>query len=362
MDGRSTLIWLNMLQIPSDKICSFINWFGDIAEINNMSDVDLRSSGIFSELQIARILDKNSIKDLTQYEKKVRIKGAEILTDFDDDYPEALKSIDDRPMILYVRGSLKKEDAVAIGIVGSRKATSYGKWACEKISGDMAGLGVTIVSGMASGIDTYAHRAALDSEGRTIAVLGCGVDVVYPQKNKTLYEEISSNGAVISEFPLGTQPLPYHFPMRNRIISGLSLGIAVIEAQEKSGSLITASYAASQGKDVFAVPGNINSLYSSGTNLLIKDGAKPLLTTEDIIEEIPVLRSNSRKMFIKGHEKIPLSETEKKVLGVLQEGPLHSDIIALRTGLDISTVLGTLMILEMKETIKELSSRTFTLR
>lgn len=351
-----------MLQIPSDKICSFINWFGDIAEINNMSDVDLRSSGIFSELQIARILDKNSIKDLTQYEKKVRIKGAEILTDFDDDYPEALKSIDDRPMILYVRGSLKKEDAVAIGIVGSRKATSYGKWACEKISGDLAGLGVTIVSGMASGIDTYAHRAALDSEGRTIAVLGCGVDVVYPQKNKTLYEEISSNGAVISEFPLGTQPLPYHFPMRNRIISGLSLGIAVIEAQEKSGSLITASYAASQGKDVFAVPGNINSLYSSGTNLLIKDGAKPLLTTEDIIEEIPVLRSNSRKMFNKGHEKIPLSETEKKVLGVLQEGPLHSDIIALRTGLDISTVLGTLMILEMKETIKELSSRTFTLR
>lgn len=362
MDGRSTLIWLNMLQIPSDKICSFINWFGDIAEINNMSDVDLRSSGIFSELQIARILDKNSIKDLTQYEKKVRIKGAEILTDFDDDYPEALKSIDDRPMILYVRGSLKKEDAAAIGIVGSRKATSYGKWACEKISGDLAGLGVTIVSGMASGIDTYAHRAALDSEGRTIAVLGCGVDVVYPQKNKTLYEEISSNGAVISEFPLGTQPLPFHFPMRNRIISGLSLGIAVIEAQEKSGSLITASYAASQGKDVFAVPGNINSLYSSGTNLLIKDGAKPLLTTEDIIEEIPVLRSNSRKMFNKGHEKIPLSETEKKVLGVLQEGPLHSDIIALRTGLDISTVLGTLMILEMKETIKELSSRTFTLR
>jgi len=362
MDGRSTLIWLNMLQIPSDKICSFINWFGDIAEINNMSDVDLRSSGIFSELQIARILDKNSIKDLTQYEKKVRIKGAEILTDFDDDYPEALKSIDDRPMILYVRGSLKKEDAVAIGIVGSRKATSYGKWACEKISGDLAGLGVTIVSGMASGIDTYAHRAALDSEGRTIAVLGCGVDVVYPQKNKTLYEEISSNGAVISEFPLGTQPLPFHFPMRNRIISGLSLGIAVIEAQEKSGSLITASYAASQGKDVFAVPGNINSLYSSGTNLLIKDGAKPLLTTEDIIEELPVLRSNSRKMFNKGHEKIPLSETEKKVLGVLQEGPLHSDIIALRTGLDISTVLGTLMILEMKETIKELSSRTFTLR
>ncbi|HMM70189.1 MAG TPA: DNA-processing protein DprA, partial [Gudongella oleilytica] len=346
MDGRSTLIWLNMLQIPSDKICSFINWFGDIAEINNMSDVDLRSSGIFSELQIARILDKNSIKDLTQYEKKVRIKGAEILTDFDDDYPEALKSIDDRPMILYVRGSLKKEDAVAIGIVGSRKATSYGKWACEKISGDLAGLGVTIVSGMASGIDTYAHRAALDSEGRTIAVLGCGVDVVYPQKNKTLYEEISSNGAVISEFPLGTQPLPFHFPMRNRIISGLSLGIAVIEAQEKSGSLITASYAASQGKDVFAVPGNINSLYSSGTNLLIKDGAKPLLTTEDIIEELPVLRSNSRKMFNKGHEKIPLSETEKKVLGVLQEGPLHSDIIALRTGLDISTVLGTLMILE----------------
>ena len=362
MDERSTLIWLNTLQIPSDRICSFINWFGDITEINSMSDVDLRSSGIFSELQIAKIIDKNSIKGLTEYEKKVRIKGAEILTDFDSDYPEALKSIDDRPMVLFVRGSLKKEDAVAIGIVGSRKATSYGKWACEKISGDLAGIGATIVSGMASGIDTYAHRAALDAGGRTIAVLGCGVDVVYPQKNKYLYEEISSSGAVISEFPLGTQPLPYHFPMRNRIISGLSLGIAVIEAQEKSGSLITASYAASQGKEVFAVPGNINSLYSCGTNLLIKDGAKPILTTEDIIEEIPALRSNSRKTFAKEHEKIPLSETEKKILKILQEGPLHCDIIALRTGLDISTVLGTLMILEMKETIKELSSRTFTLR
>lgn len=362
MDGRSTLIWLNMLQIPSDKICSFINCYGDITEINKMNEVDLKSSGIFSDLQTARILDKNSIKDLTQYEKKVRIKGAEILTDFDDDYPESLRSIDDRPMVLYVRGSFVKDDATAIGIVGSRKSTSYGKWACEKFAGDLAGLGVTIVSGMASGIDTHAHRAAIDSGGRTIAVLGCGIDVVYPLKNKSLYDEIPSSGAVISEFPLGTQPLPYNFPMRNRIISGLSMGIVVIEAQEKSGSLITASYAASQGKDVFAVPGNINSLYSSGTNLLIKDGAKPLLSTEDIIEEFPELRIISTRTFDKEIDELPLSETEKKVLRLLKEGPLHCDIIALKTGLDISTVLGTLMILEMKETIKELSSRTFTLR
>lgn len=361
MDGRSTIIWLNMLQIPSDKICSFINWYGDITEINRMNEGDLKSSGIFSDLQAARILDKNSIKDLTQYEKKVRIKGAEILTDFDDDYPEALRSIDDRPMVLYVRGSIVKDDDIAIGIVGSRKSTSYGKWACEKFSGDLAALGVTIVSGMASGIDAHAHRAAIDAGSRTIAVLGCGVDVVYPQKNKSLYDEIPSFGAVISEFPLGTQPLPYNFPMRNRIISGLSMGIVVIEAQEKSGSLITASYAASQGKDVFALPGNINSLYSSGTNLLIKDGAKPLLSTADIIEEFPELRNISTRIFDKELDELSLSETEKKVLRTLQEGPLHCDIIALRTGLDISTVLGTLMILEMKETIKELSSRTFTL-
>lgn len=362
MDGRSTLIWLNMLQIPSDKICSFVNWYGDITEINRMNEVDLKSSGIFSDLQTAKILDKKSIKDLTQYEKKVRIKGAKILTDFDDDYPEVLKSIDDRPMVLYVKGSLVKDDAIAIGIVGSRKSTSYGKWACEKFSGDLAGIGATIISGMASGIDTHAHRAAIDAGGRTIAVLGCGVDVVYPQKNKSLYDEIPSSGAVVSEFPLGTQPLPYNFPMRNRIISGLSLGIVVIEAQEKSGSLITASYAASQGRDVFAVPGNINSLYSSGTNLLIKDGAKPLLSTADIIEEYTELRSASARMLDKVLDEQSLSETEKKVLRILQGGPQHCDIIALRTGLDISTVLGTLMILEMKETIKELSSRTFALR
>lgn len=361
MDGRSTLIWLNMLQIPSDKICSFINWYGDITEINRMDEAEIKSTGIFSESQISRILDKNSTKDLTQYLKKVRIKGAEIITDVDDDYPESLRVIDDRPMVLYIKGSLVKEDAIAIGIVGSRKATSYGKWACEKTSGNLARLGVTIISGLATGIDTYAHRAALDAGGRTIAVLGCGVDVIYPQKNRVLYEEIPTAGALISELPLETQPLPHHFPMRNRIISGMSLGIAVIEAQEKSGSLITASYAASQGKDVFAVPGNINSIYSSGTNLLIKDGAKPLLNIEDIIEEIPKLKSISRNVKSKELDKVPLSETEKKVLSTLQEGPLHCDIIALRTGLDISTVLGTLMILEMKETIKELSSRIFSL-
>ncbi len=362
MDGRSTLIWLNSIQIPSDKIGSFINQFGDIAEIHKIDNSELRASKIFSEAQLVRIMDKNSIKGLTEYEKKVRIKGAEILTDLDADYPESLRAIEDRPMVLYIKGRLIEDDKTAIAVVGSRKATAYGKWACERFSRGLSELGVTIVSGMASGIDSHAHKSALEAGGRTIAVLGCGVDVVYPQRNKTLSEEIISSGAIISEFPLGTPPLPHYFPMRNRIISGLSLGIVVIEAQEKSGSLITASYAANQGKEVFALPGNINSLYSSGTNLLIRDGARPLINIEDIIDEIPELRILKKRKIEKTLEEIPLSGTEMKILNLLREGPLHCDIITLRSGLDISTVIGTLTILEMKELIKELSSRTYSLR
>ena len=254
-----------------------------------------------------------------------------------------------------------EEDSLSIGIVGSRKATSYGKWACEKFSKELVKMGVTIVSGLALGIDTVAHKTAIKEGGRTIAVLGNGIDIVYPKNNKELYADIINNGMILTEFPLKTPPLAYNFPQRNRIIAGLSLGIIVIEAKEKSGSLITAHLALDQGKDVFALPGNINSLYSKGTNKLIKDGARPLLDIEDIIEEISQLQvkiSQDKKSKI---DYTDLSEVEIKIVDTLKEGPLHSDLIAYKTGLDISAVISIITILELKGIIKELTSRTFTL-
>ncbi len=214
------------------------------------------------------------------------------ITIFDEDYPpSSLENIYGKPYVLYGKGGeILEEDSLSIGIVGSRKATSYGKWACEKFSKELVKMGVTIVSGLALGIDTVAHKTAIKEGGRTIAVLGNGIDIVYPKNNKELYADIINNGMILTEFPLKTPPLAYNFPQRNRIIAGLSLGIIVIEAKEKSGSLITAHLALDQGKDVFALPGNINSLYSKGTNKLIKDGARPLLDIEDIIEEISQLQ------------------------------------------------------------------------
>ena len=234
---------------------------------------------------------------------------------------------------MYIKGEILEEDSLSLAIVGSRKATAYGKWACEKFSRELVDLGVTIVSGLAAGIDTVAHKTAVNNGGRTIGVLGNGIDIVYPKKNISLFEKIVENGAVISEFPLGTPPLPYNFPQRNRIISGLSMGVIVIEAQEKSGSLITAHHALEQGKEVFALPGNINSIYSGGTNKLIKDGAIPLLDIEAIIDEVHELRLKQRSNKVVNIDYSNLSETEIKVIELLKEAPLYIDVIAYRIGL-----------------------------
>ncbi|MDX9917357.1 MAG: DNA-processing protein DprA [Gudongella sp.] len=359
MDKRTALIWLNSIGISSDRINKLSEWANGLTNIYDLSKEEIKNSGLLSPSQQLRFFDKNRTGYLTDYIKRVRITGAEIITILDDVYPDSLRTIADSPKVLYVKGSFLKEDSISISIVGSRKATAYGRWASESFTKDLVKLGVTIVSGLATGIDSYAHRTAIDNNGRTIGILGCGIDIIYPKKNRNLFEEVERAGAIVSEFPLGTPPLQHHFPMRNRIISGMSLGVLVIEAQEKSGTLITAGFAAEQGREVFALPGNINSLYSKGTNLLIRDGARPLLSVEDIIEEIPELKQRSMMKKLDDIGDIPLSETERKIVDILKEGPLHCDIIALRTGLNVSTVLGTLTILEMKQVIQELGSRVY---
>ncbi|MCF6460558.1 DNA-protecting protein DprA [Clostridium sp. Cult3] len=284
-----------------------------------------------------------------------------ITTVLDEDYPKKLHYIYDNPKVLYRRGELNEKDELSIAVVGSRKATNYGKWATEKFVRELVKLNITIVSGLALGIDAIAHKVALEENGRTIGVLGNGLDVIYPKRNEKLYGDIPKNGAVITEYFMGVPPLAYNFPQRNRMISGLSLGVIVIEAKEKSGSLITAHHALEQGKEVFALPGNINSIFSRGTNKLIKDGAKLVMDIDDIIEEIYELQEKIKLNKDNALDLSGLSPLEIQIVELIKEGPIHSDSIAISTGLDISTVNSVLTILELKGMIKEMTGRIFTL-
>ncbi|MEN6468088.1 MAG: DNA-processing protein DprA [Smithella sp.] len=302
--------------------------------------------------------------------------GINIVTCLDELYPKNLLNIYDRPPFLYVLGGLEQED-IPVAIVGSRHASTYGKYTTDRISRELALRGITIVSGMARGIDSCAHRGALAAKGRTIAVLGSGLDVIYPPENKNLFTAIAQNGAVVSEFPLGTQPLSYHFPARNRIISGLSYGIVVVEAGEKSGSLITARLAMEQGREVFAIPGTIDSASSRGTNSLIKQGAKLIDSIDDILEDIlPQLERSSTRLTPRKQEqdtiralqteiKIDsdsLKPIEQAILTSLSPGKKHADDIISDTGLPPADVLSALINLELKGILLQHPGKLFSLK
>jgi len=287
--------------------------------------------------------------------------GGKIVTLKDDDYPKRLREIYDPPMLLYVRGELKKEDELAVSIVGSRKTSPYGRWATEKISQELARRGVTIVSGMARGIDSLAHWGAISGGGRTIAVLGCGVDVIYPRENRNLFTKIIDHGAVISEFPMGSPPEAGHFPKRNRIISGLSLGVVVVQASEKSGSLITAGYALEQGREVFAVPGNVGAEGSRGTNRLIREGAKMVESSEDILEEIlPQWRREGEILQEVKRPEEDLIEEERILYDLLGETPTHIDVMIRESRLDPGKVSSFLLDLELKGLVTQWPGKCFS--
>lgn len=291
----------------------------------------------------------------------------------DSEYPANLRNIYNPPKVLYVNGELRPEDAKAVALVGSRRASFYGVEACEKLAYDLSIKGLTIVSGMARGIDSAAHRGALRAKGRTIAVLGSGHDHIYPPENIKLYKEITENGAVITEFANDVEPLPYNFPQRNRIISGLALGVVVVEAARNSGALITADFALEQGREVFAVPGKISSQTSTGTNALIKDGAKLVQTADDILEELAVFQMVplAGEAKVKKEEAISkktrayaynaLSENERKVFKVLTDDPMHMDEIKNITGIGTTVLFEALLNLQLKRLIKELPGKQFVL-
>ena len=278
--------------------------------------------------------------------EKVLNEGIGVLTIDNVDYPDLLLKIPDPPVVLYYIGN-KNYLKNCFGMVGSRKATGYGKNSALKISSELAENGIVIASGLARGIDTYAHKGAIDSKGKTAAVLGCGVNIIYPSENKKLYYNIIDNGIVLSEYPPDTKPLSYNFPPRNRIISGLSKAIAVIEAGEKSGTLITVDYALAQGREVFALPGNIYSLQSKGTNRLIYQGAIPLINNNDIFQLYNIEPKKDSTVI----ENI-LDEQEKAIYDLICQDTSDIDTISIVTGIKPNIVMAVLLSLELKLLIK----------
>jgi len=300
---------------------------------------------------------KNNPLKLLEYflEKGIRITSVE-----DSNYPFLLANIYDPPYLLYYQGDIKIAEKLCVAIVGSRSASPYGKTQAFRLAADLSAHDVTVVSGLARGIDTQAHLGALDKGGKTIAVLGSGLDIIYPRENLRLSEQIKREGLLISEFSPGTHPEPFNFPIRNRTISGLSRGVIIVEAGLKSGALITADYALEQGRDVFALPGPVNSQQSAGTNRLIKQGAQLVTSAQDILEEYSLeLKENSKIL-----EPIPLNlldSYEKKILECLQCENLHRDELLRRTGYDFGMLSSLLLQLELKGFIKAIAGNYYML-
>lgn len=333
--------------------------FSHAEEIWHASEKQLKSLPLWVEVAEEFVVNRKNI-DVSEEWNKVKEAGVEVITKDSSRYPELLKQIYDAPYILYAKGEIKPEE-VCISIVGSRKCTSYGQEIAYELGRELAARGVTVVSGMALGIDSFAHKGALQ-KGRTIAILGSGADVVYPRKNQGLYTSIKNQGVVVSEFPLGTEPVSYNFPRRNRIISGMCLGTVVVEAPEKSGALITADYALEQGREVFAVPGSVRSPYSKGCHKLIKEGARMVEGIDDVLEEIKFITGSTEEKLQLGGDTgtaVELSEDEEGVLAVLPYDALHIDSIIEKSGFSASRVGSILLNLELKGWVKQLPGKYF---
>jgi DNA processing protein len=329
--------------------------FGSLAEAWRAPVVDLKAAGLKGR-PLNNLLEAQKSLDLSAEMERLDRTGAAVLTWEDEDYPPRLLKIDLPPPVLYVHGSLDEADDLALAIVGTRRASAYGRQVTQDLAAQLARSGVTIVSGLALGIDGEAHRAALDTGGRTIAVLASGVDIVYPPKHRKLAYEIVQQGALVSDYPLGTRPEAGNFPPRNRIISGLSMGVLVTEAGIKSGALITTNYALEQGRDVFAVPGNITAKGSDGTNKLIQEGAHTVRKVEDILE---TLNLTSVIDYVEARETLPADPTEAALLAELEDGALHADELGQRCGLPIAQVTSTLAMMELKGMVRQVGSMTY---
>jgi len=364
MTELESLIALNMIDgLGPIGIGKLIGFFGSARDALQAPAGRLRLvEGIGDELA-ARMARGRAEVDIRGEMARIEKAKLKVIRREDDEYPEPLKQIYDPPPLLYVKGELKIQDRHAIAVVGARRCSHYGVTAAERLGGQIAGVGLTVVSGMARGIDTAAHKGALKRGGRTIAVLGSGLDRIYPAENAGLAAEIAGAGAVVSEFPMRKGPNRGNFPLRNRLISGLSLGVVVVEAAKKSGSLITAAQAVDQGRAVFAVPGRIDSPVSRGTHALIRDGAKLVESVEDICEEFPYIfpsgvekREGERP---EARPRPPLTPEEETVLGRLSRQEQAIDEIIAACKLPAAAVSSALLSLELKHIVNQLPGKLF---
>ncbi len=360
MDRDELKYWVGFSLIPGIgrvKLSLLEDYFGELGKAWHAAAFELRSAG----------LDANAVEKITTLRNRISLDAelerlrqhkVSVITRNDSAYPPRLKEIYDYPPLLYAQGTLTTEDECAVAVVGTRRASIYGRQVTEEIVTDLVRNKVTIISGLAKGIDSIAHRAALEAGGRTIAVAGCGLDTVYPSDHVALARQVMEHGALLSEFPLGTGPKAEHFPQRNRIMSGMSLGVLVVEAGERSGALITAQWALEQNREVFAVPGSIFSLTCKGTNRLIQQGAKLVRNCADVLEELNLTMAVQQ---LEMKELIPTTDTEAQLLGCLSREATHIDALCTHSGLPITAVSSTLTMLELKGLVKQVGGMNYVL-
>lgn len=356
IDPKAYWVGFNLVKgIGAVRLRNLIQHFGDVETAWHASPQEMRAAGLGPKL-IETMQQVRAGVSLELVWERVHSLGIQVLTWEDEAYPRRLKEIDQPPPVLYLRGNLLPEDEWAVAIVGTRGITAYGRQVTAEIASVLARRGVTVISGLARGVDAEAHKVALNAGGRTLAVLGSGVDQIYPPEHRQLANQIIASGALMSDYAPGTPPDGVNFPPRNRIISGLSMAVIVIEAGERSGALITAEFAADQGREVFAVPGNINAPKSVGCNRLIHQGARPLLTPEDVLESLDLASFQQQRV---ARAVLPKDEVEARLLSVLTREPMHVDDIRARVDMPIEKVSATLALMELKGMVRQLGGMNF---
>lgn len=356
MNEKIYWVGFNLVKgIGAVRLRALIAHFGSVEAAWAASAADLRAAGLGPKATGGLEKVRREV-DLGRVWSQIEKQNIRILTWDDELYPSRLKEIEQPPPVLYVRGEWTAEDEFAVAIVGTRRVTPYGRQITEELAAFLAGNGITVVSGLARGVDAVAHQAALRAGGRTAAVLGSGVDKIYPPEHRQLAEQMMKQGALVSDYAPGTPPEAANFPPRNRIISGLSMATVVIEAGETSGALITAEFAAEQGREVFAVPGSILAPQSKGTNKLIQQGAQPLLSVNDIMQALNLTRLGAQKA---ARKVLPADALEAQLLSALGEQPVHVDELRNQTGLPIEKVSATLTLMELKGMVRQVGGMNY---
>ena len=355
-DDKKYWIGFNLVKgVGAVRFQQILSFFGDLSIAWHAPAQAFKEAGL-PQRALTNFLRLRQETDLDELYESILKKDVRVLTLLDEDYPRLLRDIDQSPPVIYLKGKLTPADEFAVAVVGTRRVTAYGQQITRDTSIFLAGHGLTIVSGLARGVDALAHQHALEAGGRTIAVLGSGVDIIYPPEHRRLADAIVENGAVISDYPLGTQPEGINFPPRNRIISGLSLATIVVEAGERSGALITADFALEQGRDVFAVPGNVLSPASRGTNNLIQEGAYAMVSPQDVLDVLNLSQIDAIK---DARQALPADTTEAKILQVIDHEPIHVDEICHRVGLAVEKVSAALTMMELKGMVQHVGGMRY---